>query len=92
VFRAQPWDAVYASPARPALVALTLAVLFALRLAHAALGADPSPVLIDPLDPRAEGEGPGVVGAPLVAALAVIAIGLLAVVATAVYVRLNRPG
>jgi len=47
-------------------------------------------MLIDPLDPRAEGEGPGVVGAPLLAALAVLALGALAALATAVYVRLTH--
>lgn len=47
-------------------------------------------MLIDPLDPRAEGEGPGVVGAPLLAALAVLALGAVAAIATAVYVRLTQ--
>ncbi len=51
-------------------------------------GAEPSPVLIDPLDPRAEGEGPGVVGQPLLAALVVLALGLLAAAATVLFVRM----
>lgn len=91
MFRAVPWEATYPSPARPGLAALILAVLIGLRLAGAALGAEPSPMLIDPLDPRAEGEGPGVVGSPLLVALAVIGAGLLAAAATALYVRLSRP-
>lgn len=70
--------------------ALGSAALLALLLARTLLAAEASPVLIDPLDPRAEGEGPGLVGDPLLAAVVVLALGLLAAVATAVYVRLVR--
>ena len=52
--------------------------------------AEPSPVLIDPLDPRAEGEGPGLVGDPLLALAFVLALGLLAAGAAALFVRLTR--
>jgi hypothetical protein len=56
--------------------------------ACAALAASPSP---DPIggDPRSSGQGPGLVGDPLFALLAVVAIGLGSVVATLVYVRLT---
>ena len=40
-------------------------------------------------DPRSSGQGPGLVGDPLFALLAVVAIGVLSVVATLVYVRLT---
>ena len=50
----------------------------------------PAPtVFIDPLDPRA-GAGANRVGAPLVALLAVVGIGVAAAVVTAVYVRVVR--
>ena len=47
----------------------------------------PTPVLIDPLDPRA-GSSASMVGAPLLAALGVIVVGLLVGLATLGYVRL----
>ena len=40
-------------------------------------------------DPRSSGQGPGLVGDPAFALLAVVAIGLGSVVATLVYVRLT---
>jgi hypothetical protein len=40
-------------------------------------------------DPRSSGQGPGLVGDPLSAVLAVVVIGVGAVVATLVYVRLT---
>ena len=54
----------------------------------ATLAASPTP---DPIvgDPRSSGQGPGLVGDPLFALLAVIAIGVGSVVATLVYVRLT---
>ena len=56
--------------------------------AAAALAASPSP---DPIggDPRSPGQGPGLVGDPLFALLAVVAIGVGSVIATLVYVRLT---
>lgn len=62
----------------------------AAQVVPATLGAEASPMLIDPLDPRAEGEGPGLVGAPLMAAVAVIALGIAAAVVTVVYIRLTQ--
>jgi hypothetical protein len=54
----------------------------------ATLAASPSP---DPIvgDPRSSGQGPGLVGDPLFALLAVVAIGVGSVVATLIYVRLT---
>ena len=56
-----------------------------------ALGASPSAPPVGG-DPRSSGEGPGLVGQPFLALLAVIAIALVAVVVTTAYVRLTaRP-
>ena len=47
-------------------------------------------------DPRSAGEGPGLVGTPLLAIGAVLGLGLLAVLATVAYVQLTggprKPG
>jgi hypothetical protein len=75
------------------LLALTLTLL----ASPAALAQEPSPppgavaspVLIDPLDPRA-GEGASQVGAPLLALLVVIIAGVVAASVTYGYVRLVR--
>ena len=79
---------------RAIFVALVLALLCLALTTVTALAADPTPapsgLLIDPLDPRA-GAGANRVGAPLVALVVVIGIGLVASVATAIYVRVSRP-
>ena len=49
----------------------------------------PSPVLIDPLDPRA-GEGASRVGAPLMALLVVVGLGVTAAAATIAYAGMVR--
>jgi hypothetical protein len=70
--------------------AATLAVpigLVWLAWAMTALAASPSPASGG--DPRSSGQGPGLVGDPAFALLAVAAIGLGSVVATLVYVRLT---
>jgi hypothetical protein len=70
-------------------VATALAALAVwLVCASAALAASPSP---DPIvgDPRSSGQGPGLVGDPLFALLAVFAIGVGSVIATLLYVRLT---
>lgn len=79
-------------------LALTLLLAVALTLSTAApvLGADPtptvspaaSPVLIDPLDPRA-GEGASRAGAPLLAVVLVVGVGAAAVVATYAFVKVT---
>ena len=80
---------------------LALAVLMALALTLGALApvyaADPSPaatpgaspVLVDPLDPRA-GEGASKVGAPFLAIVVVVGIGSLAAAATFAFVKVTR--
>ena len=80
---------------------LVLAVLLALTLSFCAIapvhGADPSPiaspgaspVLIDPLDPRA-GEGASRVGAPLLAVLIVLGVGALTALSTYTSVKVSR--
>lgn len=56
--------------------------------AGAALATSPSPEPIGG-DPRSSGQGPGLVGDPLFAVLAVVVIGIVSVVATLAYVRLT---
>jgi hypothetical protein len=90
VFPAQRSQAAQPSAERPKIVSLGAGVVLAMALSASAMAAEPSPLLIDPLDPRAEGEGPGLVGDPLLALLAVIALGLLAVGAAAIYAHLTR--
>jgi len=68
--------------------AIAAALATWLVCASATRAASPSP---DPIvgDPRSSGQGPGLVGDPLFALLAVVAIGVVSVVATLVYVRLT---
>lgn len=58
------------------------------------LPAGPSPratsTIVDPGDPRSEGEGAGLVGDPLLVALGVLGLGALASGATLLYARLTR--
>lgn len=74
-------------------IAVALALLLLVLTAATVFAADPSPlpspVLIDPLDPRA-GAGANRVGLPLVAIFVVVGAGLLAFMATAFYTRLTR--
>jgi hypothetical protein len=57
----------------------------------AALAASAVPSIIPGGDPRSSGQGPGLVGNPALALLGVLGIGLAAVVATLLYVRLTAP-
>jgi len=59
-----------------------------LMFAATALAASPTPPPAGG-DPRSSGQGPGLVGDPLFALAAVIAIGVVSVAATLVYVRLT---
>ncbi len=80
---------------------LLLAVLVAFALTVCALApvfaADPTPaatpaatpVLVDPLDPRA-GEGASKVGAPFFAVVIVVGIGMTAALVTFAFVRVTR--
>lgn len=55
------------------------------------LAATPSPTAATGGDPRSSGQGPGLVGDPALALLAVVAIGVGAVLLTLAYVRLTTP-
>jgi hypothetical protein len=70
------------------LRAVAEAVLW-LALASLAMGASPSPTAGSGGDPRSSGQGPGLVGDPLIALLAVLAIGGLALGLTLAYIRLT---
>jgi len=60
-----------------------------LALATSVVAASPSPTAGSGGDPRSSGQGPGLVGDPLVALLAVLAIGGLALMLTLAYVRMT---
>jgi hypothetical protein len=70
------------------LPAALVAAAWWLTVAAGALAASPTPAP-EAGDPRSSGQGPGLVGDPLFALAAVVTIGVLAVVATLVYVRLT---
>ena len=74
------------------LVATALAFLW-LSLAIPTFAQTPtpgtSPVLIDPLDPRAGDESVNLVGTPLLAVVVVVASGALVAVGTVAYVKLT---
>jgi hypothetical protein len=77
-----------------ALAAISLVLAAGLLLAShlapaAALAADPTPVLIDPLDPRAGGQASRV-GDAVAAIIAVIGVGAVAAVITYTYTRIGR--
>ncbi len=72
----------------PAVIAL---VPGAAGLVESVLAASPEPSVAVGGDPRSSGQGPGLIGTPGLAILGVVTIGLIAVVVTAVYVRLTRP-
>lgn len=81
---------------RGALVVLALLLLLLPGGPAAATSPDASPRAGDPGvigtgDPRSEGEGPGLVGSPLLVALGVVALGLVTAAVTVVAVRLTRP-
>jgi hypothetical protein len=70
------------------LAGLAAVVTAWLASAAVAIAASPTP---DPIvgDPRSSGQGPGLVGDPVSALIAVVAIGIGSVLATLVYVRLT---
>jgi hypothetical protein len=73
------------------VAALVVVVLLALALTAGPAGAtspDPSPPAAGG-DPRSEGQGPGLVGQPLLAIGGVVGLGLVSLVATVAYVRLT---
>ena len=72
------------------LASLTIGIAWAVlgAMTGAALAASPAPSAAGG-DPRSSGQGPGLVGEPLVAIALVVALGLVAAVATIGYVRLT---
>jgi len=74
-------------------LALSLALVALLTLTAAVLGADPSAAPTEVLesgDLRSEGEGPGLVGNPLLILAAVVGLGLVTALVTVLVVRLAR--
>ncbi|HET7702960.1 MAG TPA: hypothetical protein VFK35_06140 [Candidatus Limnocylindrales bacterium] len=72
----------------PAVVALVPGLDVLVSDARAASS---EPAAVGGGDPRSDGQGPGLVGAPGIAILAVIGIGVAAALLTSLYVRLTRP-
>jgi len=83
-------------PRLPDLVRLaSIAVLVAAAVltpaAASTVAADtPSPTVVGSGDTRSEGEGAGLVGAPVLIALGVVGVGLVMAAGTLVYLRLSR--
>jgi hypothetical protein len=76
------------APAITVLSCLVLGTIW-MVLAAPALSASPSPSPGPGGDPRSSGQGPGLVGDPLFALLAVLGIGIAALVLTLAYIRLT---
>ncbi len=70
-----------------AAAAAVVAVALSLATVGAVLAASPTPGTGG--DPRSSGQGPGLVGDPAFALLAVLAIGVGTLVVTLVYIRLS---
>ena len=77
-------DAIALNGVRTAVASAALLIVL---LPGAVLAADPSPTAAAAGDPRSAGEGPGLVGDPPWAIGIVVAIAVLSLVATLVYVR-----
>ncbi len=80
-------------PGRGTAVRLLLALVFVASLLAGPIPAgaeSPSPTILGGGDPRSEGEGAGLVGAPFLVALGVIALGVAASGVTLLFVRLRR--
>ena len=80
-----------------ALCAGTLAALIVATLAAMAIGAEPTPgstalpsEMLAGGDLRSEGEGPGLVGNPVLILLAVVALGLVTAGITVLLLRLTQ--
>jgi hypothetical protein len=73
-----------------AAAGLAIALLLVLAmLATTAIAASPAPTTVAGGDPRSAGEGPGLVGTPVVAIGLVFAIGIGAALVTLAWVRLT---
>ncbi len=75
------------------LIALAGAWWLLLDLPGVAAAASPDPTRPPGNDPRSAGEGPGLVGEPLLAVLTVLAVAVVSIGLTSLYLRLtSRPG
>jgi len=76
-----------------ALLALaTVVLLVEVALDSPVMAAEPEPSILVPTDPRSDGQGPGLVGSPVVVAMGVIVLGALVAGVTALVLRLTREG
>jgi hypothetical protein len=78
-----------AQQALRSVMAGAVAITITLIGAGAALARSPSPAGAAGGDPRSSGEGPGLVGDPMVAIALVAAIALASLVLTLVYIRMT---
>ena len=69
--------------------AIVAGITWLLVVAAPVLAATPAPTTAAGGDPRSSGQGPGLVGDPFLAIAAVIAIGVLTLGGTLLYVRLS---
>jgi hypothetical protein len=76
---------------RASIAAAVAAGVSWLVIVAPALAASPTPSAAVGGDPRSAGQGPGLVGDPAFALLAVLAIALAAIVVTLAYLRLTAP-
>ncbi len=75
------------SPPERVLVAVVASTLWSLAAVGTVVGASPTPAAGG--DPRSSGQGPGLVGDPAFAILAVLAIGIVVTAITLAYVRIT---
>ena len=80
-----------ARSARPVVAVVAGSLLALAGIVSSVLAASPTPTAAPAGDPRSSGQGPGLVGDPVVALVAVAAIAALAVVVTLLYVRATGP-
>ena len=76
-------------PSRVRTAVAVAAVLAWLSTAAAALAASPTPSSAAGGDPRSSGQGPGLVGDPVLAIVIVAGIGIMALLATLLWVRVT---
>ena len=76
---------------RSLAASLVLASVLLVLVPAAGFAAVPSPSAPAVGDTRSAGEGPGLVGAPLLAILVVVALGVGTALVTLAYIRLSKP-
>ena len=74
---------------RRVALASIVAIALLLILSTVAFAATPVPTTVAGGDPRSAGEGPGLVGTPVVAIAIVFGLGIAAAAVTLAYVRLT---